>query len=453
MNKITSLLLNSLLFSSCTFAATLSSDIKNSSLVVYNSNIGLVHEERGLFIQALDKSILYEGVAKSINTDSINIKTDPNIKIKSQQFRFDSLTLDKLLQAHIGKKIEARVLKNANDFKIITGTLLSSDSKNSIVRTIDYKIITLKNSDIMFSDIPKELITKPSLVWNVAVTQDIETELELDYLINNISFKSDYILNVDANSSDLVGWVTIDNRSGKAFYDTKLSLLAGDINRAYQKRPLMYKAARNIEAMSDTTKTKHQAHEGYHFYSIPFEVTLANNEKTQLKFISKNAIPIKREYSATLVNPLYLRSQIKSDVEQFINLTPLDTPLPQGTIRTYSKLGNQTILLGEKSISHTPKDTPLKLKTGKNFDLKVTQTPLSRDDSKSRYVVNVEYRVKNSSDEEKSVELLIPFTTQEDSKVTAQRDYSFTKGNFVTFNILVEANSTQKFKVNYKSKR
>ncbi len=453
MNKITSALLSSLAFSSSLFSSVLGSEINNSSLIVYNSNIGLVHEERDLSLTTSDNSIIYEGIAQSINTDSVNVKLDPKVVLKSQQFRFDSLTLDKLLKAHIGKKVEARLLKNANDFKIITATLLSSDSKKSIVRTIDYKIITVKNSDIMFSSVPKELITKPSLVWNVDVKEEIQTQLELDYLIKNISFKSDYILNVDTNTSELVGWITIDNRSGKAFSDTNLSLLAGDINRAHKERPQMYKMARSMPVMDNSTEAKHQAYEGYHFYSIPFNVSLANNEKTQLKFISKHSIPTSRHYSATLTNPLYMHSQIKSDVDQYIELASLDTPLPKGVIRTYSKLGEQTVLLGENNIVHTPKETPIKLKIGKNFDLKVTQTPLSRDDSKSRYIVNAEYKIKNSSDKDKIVELLIPFTSHEDAKVTSEVDYKLTKGNLVTFSILVRANATEKFKVNYKSKR
>lgn len=452
MKKTTFALMATVAFSSSLLSSTLGSDIKNSSLVVYNSNIGLVHEERDLDIKSTDTTIMYEGVASSINTDSINVTLNPLISLKSQQFRFDSLTLNKLLDAHIGRKVEARVLRNKNEFKIISATLLSHDAQKSIVRTLDYKIISLKNSDIMFSDIPKELITKPSLVWNVKVQKDVNSQMKLDYLINNISFKSDYILNVDQNSSQLKGWITINNKSGKAFKNTTLSLLAGDINRARNDRPVAYRA-KSMMAVNDSVEATHQAYEGYHFYTIPFKVSLANNEKTQLKFISKNNIATSREYSATLNNPLYLRREVKSDVNQFISIGGLDTPLPKGTIRTYSKLNKQTILLGENNIGHTPKDTPIKLKVGKNFDVKVTQTPLNRDESKERIVANIEYTLKNSSDEDKTIELFVPFNTNEDSKIKTTQNYKFTKGNLVTFTLTVKANSQESFKVNFKSRK
>jgi hypothetical protein len=60
----TFLLLNSL------HSASLGSSTKNNSLIVYNGNIGLVHEKRALSVKKKDKFIRFEGVASSIVTDS-----------------------------------------------------------------------------------------------------------------------------------------------------------------------------------------------------------------------------------------------------------------------------------------------------------------------------------------------------------------------------------------------
>jgi len=452
MKKLTLLLSSLLTFSTLLMSAQLSQQVKNNSLIVYNSNIGLVHESRDLTLQKDDSSIKYEGVARSIDTDSVSVTLDPSITLYSQQFRFDKLTQSKLLEAHIGKKVEVRLLKNRNEFKVISGTLLAYNGKNSIIRTTDYKIITVESSDIIFDTIPKELITKPSLVWNINASKNIKTEMELDYLIKNISFKSDYILNIDSANSSLTGWITINNRSGKNFKETKLSLLAGDINRV-RNRPAAYKEVRVLSMMSDDNEVTHKAYEGYHFYSIPFKVTLANNEKTQLKFITRTGLKIKRSYASMLTNPLYLRGEKKADVAQFVSLEGLNTPLPKGTIRTYSKLNGQKILLGENSIEHTPKNTPLKLQIGKNFDLKTTQRVIKRSGSKNWFNVDIEYTVQNSSNKSKTVELLIPFNRKSTSKIDTKQKYSFTKGNLATFSITVEADSTKSFKVNFESKK
>jgi len=440
------------LFSTLLFSASLSEKTTNPSLIVYNSNIGLVHEEKELSLKKEDTSIIYEGVASSINTDSVNVKLSPDVTLLSQQYRYDKLTQAKLLEAHIGKKVEVRRLKNSNEYQVISATLLSHNGNESIVKTIDYQILTVKSSSIIFETIPKALITKPSLVWNVITPKNVSSKLELDYLINNITFKSDYILNLDEKSSNLTGWITIDNRSGKSFQDTKLSLLAGDINRANPNAEL-YKNVRAIAVMDSAPQVSHQAYEGYHFYTIPFKVTLANNEKTQIKFVSKEKIPTQREYTAQLSNPLYLNGEIKTDVMQYLSLAPLDVPLPKGVVRTYSKLQGETILLGETQIAHTPKETPIKLKLGKNFDLKATQTLVKRGDTKNWFACDVEYSVANKSDEKKEVQLLIPFNKQSDSIIKTDKTYSFTKGNFVTFSLLVAPNATEKFNVHFESKK
>jgi len=433
-----------------TFASTLSKEPSKSSLLIYNSNVALVHEERNLDVTKEDTSITYEGVAPTLNTDSINVSLDPSLTLYSQQFRFDKLTQAKLLQAYIGKKVEVRLLKDGNSFQVVAATLLAYNGATSIVRTIDYKILTVKSDNIIFDDIPQELITKPSLVWNIKAHKDLHSQMKLDYLINNISFKSNYILNIDANSSELLGWITIDNHSGKRFENTKLSLLAGDVNFHKENIHPNYKRAMLMDA---TPVVKEQAFEGYHFYKIPFNVTIANNEKTQIRFVNEHNISTQRVYSATLSNPLYFHGQRKVSINQFISLEGLAIPLPKGTIRSYSKLDNQTILIGENQISHTPKNSAIKLNIGKNFDLSLLQSATKRQDSKNWFNVDMLYTLKNDSNEDKEVTLLIPFNTNATSKIRSEEKYTFTKGNLVTFTLQIKANTIKELQVNFESKK
>ena len=443
--------LSTLLLSSYVFASTLSPAVEESSLVVYNSNIGLVHEKRDLELSKHDTNIVYEGVASSINTDSVNVTIDSSVKIFSQQYRYDQLTQEKLLKAHLGKEVEVRLLKNRDEFKLLTVKLLSYNARTAIVQTLNYKILSVKTDDIEFNTIPEELVTKPSLVWNINATKDIYTKMELNYLINQISFKSDYVLNLGTNESKLTGWITLNNHSGKSFKNTQLSLLAGDINRAHSDRPIMYKSRSAVNA--DVVQARHQAYEGYHLYEIPFKVNLANNEKTQIKFLTKNNIKTKRVYEATLNNPLYLMGERKSKVLQYITLAKLNTPLPKGVVRTYAKHDGKTILLGETNIAHVPKNEAIKLKIGTNFDLQVKQEVLQRKDTKKHFDVSVKYSLTNHSDKLKTLTLLVPFNKHSKSKVTTQEKYTFTHANKVTFKVALKANQTKTFQVNYKSRR
>jgi hypothetical protein len=412
------------------------------SLIVYNSNLGLVHEKREISLKKDDTQIVYNDVASTIDTDSVNVKLPSSVTLYSQQYRYDKLTKNKLLEAYIGKTVQV------NERRV---TLLSHNGANALVQTKNGQIISVKSSAISFDKIPKTLLLKPSLVWNIKAHKSLNAVMELDYLIRNISFKSDYILNVKGNYANLSGWITINNHCGKSFKNTQLSLLAGDINRVQnENRPVMYKQMR---VMATAPQVSQQAYEGYHFYTIPFKVTLANNEKTQIKFLTKNGIKIKRLYEAQLANPLYLRGERKNDVTQFISFDKLNTPLPKGVVRTYAKRKKQTILLGQTQLPHTPKNTKVKLKIGKNFDIKVSQKVLKRDDTKNWLNAVILYRIKNASDEPKRVTLLVPFNKDSHSSIKTRQKYAFTKGNLVTFSLRVAPNATKSFKVNFESRK
>lgn len=451
MKKISLAVISSLLLTSTIFSATLSKSIKNNSLIVYNGNIALVHEERNLEINRGDKEIIYKGVANTIETDSVNVELPNSVKLYSQQYRFDKLTQQKLLNAHIGKKIVVKITKDSKNFQKISATLLSSNNAYSIVKTKDGEIISISSRDIIFKTIPDELITKPSLVWNISAKKSLKQDMKIDYLIKKVNYKSNYILNLKGNKANLNGWIAIDNCSGKKFQDTELHVLAGEINRS--KKPQNYYREAKAMVMAGAAPVSHQAHEGYHFYTIPFRVNIANNETTQIKFIDKKNIPIERKYSVKLSNPSYFNGEIKHSVTQYIHLNGVEFPLPKGVIRSYSKLQNSTILLGENNIKHTPKDTPINLKLGKNFDLKVKETIMARNDTKKYSDATIKYTLKNSSKESKTVELLIPFNKNSTSTIETQKSYKFTKGNLVTFSVKLKAESSQKFKVRFRSKR
>ncbi len=440
----------SLYLATSLLSATLSNKPIKSSLIVYNDGIGLVHEKRTLYIKKGEKEIVYKGVASTINTDSINITLPSSVTLYSQQYRFDKLTLNKLLDAHIGKKVllKGKIYKN----KIVT--LLSYNASNALIKDKNNMITSINTSDIKFKSIPNSLLTKPSLIWNVDIKKTLKTTLDIDYLIKNLSWKSNYILNIHKNNADLKGWITINNHSGKAYKDTTLYVLAGDINRISPSKQRRKIYAKNITlTQNNSPMATQQTYEGYHFYTIPFRVNLANNEKTQIKFISQHNIAIKRTYISNLSNPLYVHSESQHSVSQYIELEKLDAVLPKGIIRTYSKLEDKNILLGENHISHTPKATPIKLKLGTNFDLKVKQTIKNRNDDKNYFDVTIVYKINNNSKTKKYIELLVPFNKQKTSSIKTSKHYSFKYGNKISFKIPVDAQDYISFNVNFRSKR
>ncbi|MDY0117129.1 MAG: hypothetical protein RBR59_06110 [Sulfurimonadaceae bacterium] len=433
--------LSLLISCSLLYAATLEENLLENSLVVYNGSIALVHEKRMLDVKKNETQIVYEGVANTIQTDSINIKLPSSLTLYSQQFRFDKLTHAKLLEAHIDKSL---FFKNEKE-KQISATLLAYDLEKALVRTQEGKIISIATDTIIFETIPKELITKPSLVWNIATKKSVQAPIEIDYLIHNLDYVNNYIINIDKNTAVLHGWITIDNRSGKAFNNTQLHVLAGDIHR---QAPTPYFAKRAIQA-DGLLDVQHHAHEGYHFYTIPFKVNIANQEKTQIKFLEQQDIQLKRNYTATMSYPLSLVGMREQAVSQSITLEAQKFVLPKGVVRTYSKLDNNTILLGENIIPHTAKNTPITLELGKNFDTKVEEQVVKIIQNEKYAQSTIEYTVCNNSDEPKSITVLVPFNKKSDSEVKSKKKFLYTKGNLVTFTTTLKPNKEESFEVTF----
>ncbi len=436
--------------SSLLSAGTIAANPADSSLVVYNGNLGLVHENRKIELDKGKQALVYEDVASSVITESVNVTFPKGVTLYSQQYRFDQINAQKLAQAHLGKNVKFYI-ETGSDLMYKSGLLLSASSQ-AVVKTAQDEIYTVPTSALIFSDIPKELITKPSLVWNVNATKKNKGSLTLDYLINNISWNSNYVLNLAKEHADLSGWITINNRSGKAFNETKLTVLAGDINRAAApvNRVYLTKAV-----MEDSAAIQELSHEGYHLYEIPFKVNLTNNESTQIKFLDIKNIPISRKYEAHLTSPFYFNDEQKHPVTQYLTIASLEKALPLGTIRSYSKEKETTLLLGESTIGHTPKHEEVKVTLGTNFDLLVKSNLASTNNDRFFNDTTVAYEVTNRSKETKSVELLVPFLKQEngDSSVKSTQKYSWKNGNTLSFKIDVKADSKKSFEVHFRAKK
>ncbi len=432
-------------------AGTVSVKPVDPSLVVYNGNLGLVHENRTMKLDVGKQALVYHDVASSVVTDSVNVTFPKGVTLYSQQYRFDQITAQKLAHAHLGKSVKFYI-KTGSDLMYKSGTLLSASSQ-AVVKTAQNEIYTVPVSALIFADIPKELITKPSLVWNIDAPKKSSTTLTMDYLVNNIAWKSNYVLNLGKSYADLSGWITIDNRSGKAFDETKLTVLAGNINRVEKPISKQWKA-KSYNNMADT-EVEEMSHEGYHLYQIPFKVNLANNESTQIKFLDIEKIPVTRKYKVLLNSPFYFNGERKHPVTQYLEIKSLEKALPMGTIRSYSKEKGSTLLLGESAISHTPKHEKINVTLGKNFDLLTTTKMLA--DSSDRYYndTRVFYELTNRSKEPKTVELLIPFTKRENgqSSISTKEKYSWKNGNMLAFNVRINADSKKSFEVHFRAKK
>lgn len=362
-------------------------------LTVYNQNLGLVKDRREIKIdKGSAVKIEFTDVAAQIDPTSVHFKSllYPNkCSVLEQNFEYDLISREKLLQKYIGKEIELekRFGKDGEKKEIVKGTLLST-SGGLTVKSGD-KILVNPSGEISLSKLPEGLILKPTLSWLLENEIAGEHKIEVDYLTNGINWNADYVIvsDKDDKNLDLTGWVTIDNKSGATYKDAKLKLIAGDIHRASPTG----EAAENVMYAARTKSAAPQFEEKaffeYHLYTLQRRTTVRDNETKQIEFVSGTNVPVKklyiyegaaqkfygynqwsradRNYGVQSNKKVYVMLDFKNSKENNLGI-----PLPKGKMRVYKEDSDKSLeFIGEDFIEHTPKDENIRIYLGDAFDI------------------------------------------------------------------------------------
>ena len=353
---------------------------KDMMVTIYNGNLGLVKDVREVRLPSGLGEAQFMDVAALIDPTSVHLRslTDPAaLKILEQNYEYDLLSSDKLLEKYVGKVVKLY----QSDGTFHEARLLSTAGP---VFEINGQIHLGYSGRLVLPSLPDNLVAKPTLVWLLRNQTPAAQRVEASYLTSGISWKSDYVMVVSADDrkSDLTGWVTIDNKSGATYANAALKLVAGDLNRARDGRrdaKMMEMAAK----MAATPQASHDfAAEGffeYHLYSLDGRTTIKNQQTKQLTLMNATDVPItkhlvyygaqdyyRNSYGVPISNQkVAVLLEIKNSAEH-----RLGVPLPKGKVRVYkADSGGSQQFIGEDWIDHTPKDERVKIKLGQAFDV------------------------------------------------------------------------------------
>jgi hypothetical protein len=357
------------------------------AVTVYNSDIALVRDTRNLQLPRGSFDLRFMDIAATVNPATVHFRslTEPSrVSVLEQNYEYDLLEPDKLLRKYVGRDVilvRRRSENGETREEEVKARLLSYN--NAPVWQIGGEIVTGLNADhIKFPELPGNLYTHPTLIWTLDNAGAGSHRVEASYLASKLSWNADYVLTVarDDKAADLDGWVTLANGSGTSFRNTKLQLVAGDVNRVRQVfNKAMDMAARTAPALAEAVMTQ-ESFSDYHLYTLGRKTTVNNNETKQVSMLTGTGIPVNKRYvvegqSFYYRNGQHPGSAIKDVVQVYYRFkneerAGLGMPMPSGVVRVYqadSKGGTQFV--GEDRINHTPKDEELNLKIGNAFDV------------------------------------------------------------------------------------
>src|SRR5258708_3929728 len=129
----------------------------------------------------------------------------------------------------------------------------------------------------------------PAFVWDVETASAGSHRSRYTYQTGGMTWWTDYNLTYSEPRPgswkvDVAAWVTIVNKSGASFPDSKLKLIAGDVQRA-QPRGNVYPQAVAAARMKDAKEESFQekAFFEYHLYTLGRPTSLANNSTKQIE--------------------------------------------------------------------------------------------------------------------------------------------------------------------------
>ena len=408
-------------------------DQQNVAVTIYNGDLALVKDTRKVKLKTGLNALALRDVSAQIRPETAllrSINAPGSLTLLEQNFDFDLLTPEKLLEKYVGKTVSLVKTNPATGIETTEqATVLSAN--NGVVLKVGNRIETgVPLARIVYDDVPANLRDRPTLVTQINNKGAADQTVELSYLTGGLGWKADYVAELNAKEDMLAlsGWVTLTNTSGASYKNAKLQLVAGDVNRMQQNmRPMNMQMRGKVEMMADAAAP--MAEESlleYHLYTLDRATTISENQTKQVALLSASGVPVHKDLVLQGAD-YYYQSQYgeigtKMKVGVFIEFenkeaSKLGMPLPKGILRVYKKdsAGNAQFV-GEDNIDHTPKNETVRLKLGEAFDVtadkKQTDFKVLPNPQKGHvaYESAFEFTLKNAKKEKVTVTVQEPIS-------------------------------------------
>ncbi|HLZ43202.1 MAG TPA: hypothetical protein VKQ11_19700, partial [Candidatus Sulfotelmatobacter sp.] len=237
------------------FCASLSAQqASQPSLTVYNQDFAVVRQEIPLDLKSGVNQFTESEITMHVEPDSVILR-DPtgkhSLQVLEQNYRNDPITEVALLSLYEGQTIEFQ-----SGDRIIKGKVIRSGyvphnyfamnrygqsyyqqqmavgAEQPVIEVDGQLRFSLPGIPI-FPRLTDDSILKPRLEWLISTDKAGKFPAEFSYVTGGMSWQADYNIVAPEKGDvvDIVGWVTIDNQSGRTFDNARIKLMAGDVNK------------------------------------------------------------------------------------------------------------------------------------------------------------------------------------------------------------------------------
>jgi len=394
------------------------------SLTIYNQQFAVVRQKLPLDLRSGVNHVQVTDITAHLEPDSVILRpldSARRLQILEQNYRNDPVSQQLLLSLYEGKTIDFLQAEKDGATRIVPGKIIRSgyvphyasfqrygqqyvEQQASVAQATEQPIIEVGGKlqfslpgQPLFPALADDTVLKPTLSWDLLSDKTGPTSAEFSYVTGGMNWEASYNVIAPPKSSvlELVGWVTLDNQSGRTFRDARLKLMAGDVNKLLPQNGAMFGRAISFSGANSTLSqfgppVTEKTFDEYHLYTLEHPTTLHDRETKQVEMVRASGIQSKTVYvyDGLKIDQNYqnwpmesIRQQESYGIlsnskvwvmQEFKNSSDnhLGMPLPKGRVRFYRRDDDgQLEFTGENDIDHTPKDETVRLYTGNAFDM------------------------------------------------------------------------------------
>lgn len=383
------------------------------SVTIYQNGQSLVQDVRQLDLPSGRSKQDFPDVSAVIRPETVTL-SGAGIGIVEQNFDYDLLTPDKLMEKAVGQTI---TLLRTNP---ATGAETRSRAKvvaanGGVVLQIGDTIEVLRDDGlpvrVIFDRVPPGMRARPTLSVTVEAKGG-RVPATLSYLTPGLGWSADYVTLFDDASQtiDVQGWVTLTNNTGTNYQNANILLVAGNTNDGGGRVDYGRSGGTGtIDEVGTEGNARERLGDNY-LYPLSERTTIANAQQKQVSFLDVKRAAAKNGYE--FVNG-WLSTNDAASASSVLKFSTtangggLGNQLPQGTMRVYMKdKRGDPQFIGESVIENTPLGSTMSIRTGEAFDVKVKTVVDERTRINTRrWRTKMRYELTNAGNKPVTVDL------------------------------------------------
>ncbi len=432
-----------------------------AALTIYNQSFAVVRQTMPLDLKSGTTQVEITDITAHLEPDSVilrDLKSGQNLRILEQNYRSDVASQSRLLSFYEGKTIEFLVPDKDGNRKLMPGKIIRSgymphyQAYNSYdqqyyqtqqayaaagnsepIIEIDGKLQFGLPGQPIFPALSNDTILKPTLSWLLQSERAGNTNAEFSYVTGGMSWHADYnvVAPVSGNLLEIVGWVTLDNQTGKTFSNARIKLMAGDVNKlqpqvgrmegsastgsahgeAVPRPPLPSAALMNIISTRWNGPPRSLIAKPSRWNSCGRQVFPPSGStfmtaSSSIRTIATTPWKTSGIWRISAFNPIpkiWAMVEFKNSKENHLGM-----PLPKGRVRFYRRdADGQLEFTGENLIDHTPGDETIRLYTGNVFDAVGERTRTSFREERGAHTVDESFEIKLRNHKKEPIEVRV----------------------------------------------